>query len=84
MDLVGTTPNIVLKGYYEQNIPEAKLDFLKYMLYALPVSIILEFLAWAWLAFLWLPKGYYNLLTSKFYQHVLINLLFLYQLLYIS
>jgi di/tricarboxylate transporter len=63
IDLVGTTPNIILKGYYEQNIPEAKLDFLKYMLYALPVSIILEFLAWAWLAFLWLPKGYCNLLT---------------------
>ena len=54
--LVGTTPNLILKGYFDKFHSEADLNFVTYMAFALPISIIMTFVLWIVLAFLWLPK----------------------------
>jgi len=54
--LVGTTPNLLLKGYMDDKYPDGGLNFLTYFAYALPVSIIMITSCWIVLAFLWLPR----------------------------
>lgn len=54
--LVGTAPNLVLKGFVEANYPNSKLSFLTYMAYSLPVAFIMITLSWVSLVLLWLPK----------------------------
>jgi sodium-dependent dicarboxylate transporter 2/3/5 len=54
--LVGTAPNLVLKGFVEANYPNSKLSFLTYMAYSLPVSFIMITLSWFSLVLLWLPR----------------------------
>jgi len=54
--LVGTAPNILLKGYFDENYPGEKLTFLSFSLFAFPVSIILIIISWMWLCFRWLPR----------------------------
>ena len=54
--LVGTAPNLVLKGYFETNYPTSNLTFLTYMGYSLPVAVFMILLAWIALVVLWLPK----------------------------
>ncbi len=56
--LVGTAPNILIKGYYDRFYPEAKLNFLSFLLFALPVSIAMLIASWFWLSIRWLPKEY--------------------------
>ena len=52
--LVGTQPNLILKGYFEKNYPNDGLNFLTYMAYALPTAIIMLTLSWLAINFLWL------------------------------
>ncbi len=54
--LVGTAPNILIKGYYDRFYPEAKLNFLSFLLFALPVSLAMLIASWIWLSVRWLPK----------------------------
>jgi sodium-dependent dicarboxylate transporter 2/3/5 len=59
--LVGTQPNLILKGFFDANYPKAGLNFLSYMAFALPVSAILVVAIWIVLALLWLPKRFISL-----------------------
>jgi len=54
--LVGTAPNILLKGYFDERYPEKGLSFLTFTLFALPVSVLLIIISWAWLCWCWLPR----------------------------
>ncbi len=54
--LVGTTPNLVLKGYIDKNYPKGGVNFITYMGFGLPVSIIMVFIIWAVISVLWLPR----------------------------
>lgn len=56
--LVGTAPNILLKGYFDSKYPNGGLNFLTYMAFALPISIIMIIFAWIIMAFIWLPKRF--------------------------
>jgi sodium-dependent dicarboxylate transporter 2/3/5 len=56
--LVGTAPNLVLKGFVEANYPNSKLSFLTYMAYSLPVAFVMITLSWVSLILLWLPRKY--------------------------
>ena len=56
--LVGTTPNLLLKGYMDDKYPDGGLNFLTYFAYALPVSVIMITSCWIVLAFLWLPRRF--------------------------
>ncbi len=55
--LIGTSSNIVFKGYFETKHPNDQLNFLTFMLFSLPISIVLVLCAWLILCFMWLPKG---------------------------
>ena len=55
--LIGTSSNIVFKGYFESKHPGDSLNFLTFMLYSLPISIVLVIMAWVVLCLMWLPKG---------------------------
>jgi solute carrier family 13 (sodium-dependent dicarboxylate transporter), member 2/3/5 len=54
--LVGSQPNLILKGYFDQNYPDTGLNFLTYIAYFLPNAIIMVFFSWLVLCLLWLPK----------------------------
>ena len=56
--LVGSAPNLLLKGFYDEHYPEGGLNFLTYMVLAFPISVIMIFLTWIWMIFLWLPRKY--------------------------
>lgn len=60
--LVGTAPNILLKGYFDEHYSSTGLNFLSFSLFALPVSIILILVSWIWLSFRWLPREYSTIL----------------------
>lgn len=38
--LVGTPPNLILKGLYESHIPGAQISFLQWFLFAFPISLV--------------------------------------------
>ena len=63
--LVGTAPNILLKGFIDEHYPNIGLGFLSFCLVALPVAIILIVLSWIWLSFRWLPREYFFINNSK-------------------
>ena len=54
--LVGTAPNLILKGFYDQNYPNGGLNFLTFMLYSLPCGILMIFISWVIMLLIWLPK----------------------------
>ena len=56
--LVGTAPNVFLKGFMDEHYPNSGLNFLTFGMFAAPVSIILIFLSWIWLSIMWLPREY--------------------------
>ncbi len=56
--LVGSQPNLILKGYFDENYPDAGLNFLTYMAYFLPNAFFMVFFSWLVVYFLWLPKRY--------------------------
>jgi sodium-dependent dicarboxylate transporter 2/3/5 len=37
--LVGTTPNLVLKGHFDKFHKDANLNFVTYMAFSLPISV---------------------------------------------
>ena len=45
-----------IEGHFDKKYPEFNLNFLTFMLFAMPVSIIMIFLSWTWLNFRWLPN----------------------------
>ena len=54
--LVGTTPNLILKGHFDKFYPDGGLNFITYMAFAAPVAAIMIFLAWMELCLIWIPK----------------------------
>lgn len=58
--LVGTSTNVFFKGYYDQNYPEYNLGFLNFFAYALPVSILVILVTWAFLIVRFLPREYFH------------------------
>ena len=54
--LLGTTPNLFLKGYYDDNYKDAGLNFVTYMGYSLPASFVMLILTWITLCLIWLPR----------------------------
>ena len=56
--LVGTATNVVLKGHFDRFYPDSGLNFLRFMLFGLPVSIIMIIISWLWLSLRWLPRRY--------------------------
>jgi len=58
--LVGTTPNIILKGFIDDNYPEIRINFLNFLVFAFPISIILILVSWVLLVVIWLPRKYVN------------------------
>jgi sodium-dependent dicarboxylate transporter 2/3/5 len=53
--LIGTTPNLVLKGYFDANYPTSSLNFITYMAFAAPISFLVIFITWAVMCFTWIP-----------------------------
>lgn len=56
--LVGTAPNILLKGFFDEWYPNAGVSFLTFTMFAFPVSVILIMASWLWITVLWLPREY--------------------------
>ena len=54
--LVGTTPNLLLKAFYDEYYPSADLNFLSYMVYGLPAAAIMIIISWIVMSFMWLPR----------------------------
>jgi sodium-dependent dicarboxylate transporter 2/3/5 len=61
--LVGTTPNLILKGYFDDNYKQGGLNFISYMAFAAPVSFLMIFISWIVMCLLWIP--YRELFTFK-------------------
>lgn len=57
--LVGTAPNILLKGFIDEKYPDISLTFFSFSIVSLPVTIILILTSWIWLAFKWLPREHF-------------------------
>lgn len=53
---VGTSPNLLLKGHFDKYYPNAHLDFLSFLLYGLPCSILMLIATWIWIIIRWLPR----------------------------
>jgi sodium-dependent dicarboxylate transporter 2/3/5 len=56
--LVGTSPNLILKGFFDKNYSGAGLNFFTFMLYAVPCAILMILSSWLVLSVVWLPKKY--------------------------
>lgn len=55
--LIGSPPNILLKGFLDEKYPNNNgFNFLTYILYSLPFTIVMLLSAWLLLCFLWIPK----------------------------
>ncbi|UJR27182.1 hypothetical protein I4U23_008478 [Adineta vaga] len=56
--LVGTAPNVFVKGYIEKTYKDTafRVNFLNFLLFALPVAIIMLILCWLWLQILYNRK----------------------------
>jgi len=54
--LVGTAPNLILKGFFDQYHPKAGMNFFTFMLYSCPAAFIMIILTWIVLCIIRLPK----------------------------
>ena len=54
--LIGGTTNILLKGYFDEKYPNDGLNFLSFMLFSFPFSLIMIAFTWIALTYLWFPK----------------------------
>ncbi|CAK9252668.1 unnamed protein product [Sphagnum jensenii] len=54
--LIGTSSNIFVKGYFETYHPTSGLNFLSFILYALPVSLVQLVAVWLILGGMFLPR----------------------------
>ncbi|KAI3379395.1 hypothetical protein SNEBB_010463 [Seison nebaliae] len=57
MTIIGTGPNTVLKGEIDKNFPSNDLGFLKFMLYSVPVALVLLLITWFVLIQMFLPNS---------------------------
>lgn len=57
--LVGTAPNILLKGFIDEKYSDISLSFFSFSVVSLPVTIILILTSWIWLSFKWLPREHF-------------------------
>jgi di/tricarboxylate transporter len=56
--LIGTSSNVVFKNHFDKFHPNDSMNFLTFMLYSFPISLVLTLLCWVVLCFVWLPKEY--------------------------
>lgn len=54
--LVGTAPNLILKGFYDQTYPKAGMNFFTFMMYSCPAAFIMIIITWITLCIIWLPR----------------------------
>ena len=62
--LIGTSSNVVFKNHFDKYHPNDSMNFLTFMLYSFPISLVLTLLCWVVLCFVWLPKEYVFLLAK--------------------
>lgn len=55
--LIGTSSNIVFKNHFDKYHPKDSLNFLTFMLFALPFAIFHLICAWLIICIMYLPKG---------------------------
>ncbi len=55
--LIGASSNIVLKEYFDKKHPKSSLNFFTFMIFSLPISILLIISTWLILCILWFPNG---------------------------
>ncbi len=56
--LVGTPPNLSFARIFERTFPEApKIDFTSWMLFALPLGVLLLLVGWILLSLVFVPRG---------------------------
>ena len=66
--LIGTPPNIIFSGIFQKFFPEiSTISFVQWMGYMLPLSLLLFFLIWVYLAFIILRKRDLPQLQSRDY-----------------
>ena len=63
--LIGGTTNILLKGFFDEKYPRDRLNFVTFMMFALPVSALVMLLTWVVLCYKWLPKRYWFTLAKR-------------------
>ncbi|CAF0823698.1 unnamed protein product [Brachionus calyciflorus] len=63
--LIGTSSNIVFKGFFETRHPEDAMNFFTFMLYSIPISFILIVVCWVVLCLVWFPKGKFIGVSSR-------------------
>ena len=63
--LLASMANIVLKGYFDERYPASGFNFLTYMMFSMPISLIMLILAWVVLCYLWLPRRCWFSLKKK-------------------
>ena len=56
--IVGTAPNLILKGFYDNNYPDDGLNFFTFMVYSVPCAILMIVSTWFVLSLYWIPKKY--------------------------
>ncbi|CAF0969591.1 unnamed protein product [Brachionus calyciflorus] len=63
--LVGTSSNLLLKGFFDGQYPDGGLNFLTFMAYSMPNLIVMVFATWFYMAILWLPRNSFRLSRNK-------------------
>jgi sodium-dependent dicarboxylate transporter 2/3/5 len=53
--LVGGAPNIVFKGYFENHYKDGGLNFVTFLAFGFPFTVLMTFFTWIVLCLLWLP-----------------------------
>lgn len=55
--LIGTVPNLIFKEYLDEHRVNNEINFLKFMAFSLPISVVMILITWVVIGTLWLPKG---------------------------
>jgi di/tricarboxylate transporter len=55
--LVGGTPNLILKGYFDSRYKDGGLNFITYLAFALPLTILMVAFMWIVICLMWLPTS---------------------------
>ena len=63
--VIASMSNIVLKGYFDERYPASGFNFLTYMMFSVPISILMLLFAWIVLCYVWLPKKCWFSLRKK-------------------
>ena len=54
--VIASMSNIVLKGFFDERYPNSGFNFLTFMLFSVPVSLLMILCSWVVLSYMWLPK----------------------------